>query len=84
MSIGAGQGDLTVHSFGYNTAEAVPMTVYYRGSGEDEGGKSRPSLDHLRHAGIKQQPEAIQVEIIVIVIIFNVHPLIFIPSLSIT
>ena len=43
----SGQGDLTVHSFGYNTAEAVPMTVYYRNSGEAEG-KVRPSLDNLR------------------------------------
>ena len=60
LSISAGQADLTVHSFGYNTAEAVPMTVYYRDSGEDEG-KARPSLDHLRQAEIKQQPEAIQV-----------------------
>ena len=60
LSIGAGQADLTVHSFGYNTAEAVPMTVYYRDSGEDEG-KARPSLDNLRKAEIKQQPEPIQV-----------------------
>ena len=80
LSIGAGQADLTVHSFGYNTAEAVPMTVYYRDSGEDEG-KARPSLDNLRKAEIKQQPEPTQV-------IHTTHPLALskrpTPSFSIT
>jgi hypothetical protein len=74
LSIGAGQADLTVHSFGYNTAEAVPMTVYYRGAGEDQGGKARPSLDHLRHAEMKQQPEAIQVVIIIYITIHTPLP----------
>ena len=54
-----GQADLTVHSFGYNTAEAVPMTVYYRHSGEGEG-KARPSLDNLRRRD-RQQAEPAQV-----------------------
>ena len=57
----SGQADLTVHSFGYNTAEAVPMTVYYRNSGEDEG-KARPSLDNLRQRE-RQQAEPTQVGI---------------------
>ena len=41
--------DTTITSFGYNTAEAVPMTVYYRNE-EEEGGRSktRPTLDYLR------------------------------------
>ena len=47
-------GDLTTTSFGYNTTEAVPMTVYYRHSAEDEG-KPRPTLDHLRE-GRKDVP----------------------------
>ena len=39
-----------VTSLGYDTSEAVPMTMYYR-DGEEEGGgggKARPSLDYLR------------------------------------
>ena len=41
--------DTTITSFGYNTAEAVPMTMYYRNE-EEEGGRSktRPTLDYLR------------------------------------
>ena len=62
LSISAGQADLTVHSFGYNTAEAVPMTVYYRDSGENEG-KARPSLDNLRKAEVKKQLEPAQVSL---------------------
>ena len=42
-------GDTTITSFGYNTAEAVPMTVYYRHAAEDDG-RNRPSLDYL-HEG---------------------------------
>ena len=41
--------DITVTSFGYNTAEALPMTVYYRHTVEDEG-RHRPTLDNL-HEG---------------------------------
>ena len=45
------QGDpnMTVSSLGYNTAEAVPMTVYYRKTGE---GSSRPTLEDLRHGRV--------------------------------
>ena len=57
----SGQADLTVHSFGYNTAEAVPMTVYYRDSGEAEG-KARPTLDNLRQRE-RQQVEPVQVQL---------------------
>ncbi len=48
--------DVTITSLGYNTAEAVPMTVYYRKSGE---GSSRPTLDDLRH-GRKEPAETQQ------------------------
>lgn len=44
--------NVTISSFGYNTAEAVPMTVYYRKSGE---GSSRPTLDDLRHGRVEKQ-----------------------------
>ncbi|XP_064390223.1 solute carrier family 12 member 3-like isoform X2 [Halichondria panicea] len=40
-----GTGDLTL---GYNTAEAVPMTLYYRQSADTADNKPRPTLDHLR------------------------------------
>ena len=50
-----GQADITVTSFGYNTAEAVPMTVYYRHSAENEG-KPRPSLDYLRERKMDMPP----------------------------
>ena len=41
--------ETTISSFGYNTAEAVPMTVYYRDDKEEGGGgKTRPTLDYLR------------------------------------
>ena len=58
----SGQVDLTVHSFGYNTVEAVPMTVYYRDSGGAEG-KTRPTLDNLRRRE-KQQVEPVQVHLV--------------------
>jgi len=37
--------DYTISSLGYNTTEAVPMTVYYRKEGE---GNARPTLEDLR------------------------------------
>lgn len=46
--------NVTVTSLGYNTAEAVPMTVYYRKSGE---GSSRPTLDDLRHGRVEKPPQ---------------------------
>lgn len=44
----SGTGDLTHTSFGYNTTEAVPMTLYYRQSSGTGDMKPRPTLDHLR------------------------------------
>ena len=46
--------NVTISSFGYNTAEAVPMTVYYRKSGE---GSSRPTLDDLRQGRAEKPPQ---------------------------
>ena len=39
-------------TFGYNTAEALPMTVYYRHATEDEG-RPRPSLEYLREGRVE-------------------------------
>ena len=39
-------------TFGYNTAEALPMTVYYRHASEDDG-RHRPSLEHLRDGRVE-------------------------------
>lgn len=46
--------EMTITSLGYNTAEALPMTVYYRKSGE---GSSRPTLDDLRQGRMDKPPE---------------------------
>lgn len=46
--------NVTISSFGYNTAEAVPMTVYYRKSGE---GSTRPTLDDLRQGRAEKPPQ---------------------------
>ena len=39
-------------TFGYNTAEALPMTVYYRHATEDDG-RPRPSLEYLREGRVE-------------------------------
>ena len=43
--------DSTITSLGYNTAEAVPMTAYYRKTGE---GSSRPTLEDLRQGRVEK------------------------------
>ena len=52
-------------SLGYDTAEAVPMTLYYRDSGEQGGGgKARPTLESLRErnvGGVPRQPAKVRV-----------------------
>lgn len=48
---GLSDPNATITSLGYNTAEAVPMTVYYRKSGE---GSSRPTLDDLRQGRVEK------------------------------
>ena len=50
-----GDPNVTISSLGYNTAEAVPMTVYYRKTGE---GSARPTLDDLRQGRTEKQPTA--------------------------
>ena len=56
------QHESTFTSFGYNTAEAVPMTVYYRDNNEDGGmAKSRPTLDYLRERSGTNLPELAEV-----------------------
>ncbi len=44
-TINENTADYTISSLSYNTAEAVPMTVYYRKDGE---GNTRPTLEDLR------------------------------------
>jgi len=39
-------------TFGYNTAEALPMTVYYRHTSEDDG-RPRPSLEYLHEGRVE-------------------------------
>lgn len=48
-SVTSPQHDNTISSFGYNTFDAVPLTMYYRHGDEEEvRGKARPTLDTLR------------------------------------
>ncbi len=51
-----GTGDLTL---GYNTAEAVPMTLYYRQSADTADNKPRPTLDHLREGHTDTMTQAL-------------------------
>lgn len=46
--------NVTISSLGYNTTEAVPMTMYYRKAGE---GNTRPTLDYLRQGRTNPPPE---------------------------
>ena len=50
----ADNANVTISSLGYNTAEAVPMTVYYR---KGEEGNRRPTLEDLRHGRMEKPKE---------------------------
>ena len=58
-SLTENMADITISSLGYNTAEAVPMTVYYRKSGE---GNTRPTLENLRQ-GRTEKPTVEQLAV---------------------
>ena len=51
--------DITISTLGYNTAEVVPMTVYYRKDGE---GNTRPTLENLRQ-GKAEKPTEEQLQV---------------------
>ncbi len=55
-----GTGDLTL---GYNTAEAVPMTLYYRQSADTADNKPRPTLDHLREGRTDTMNQSLTAEV---------------------